>query len=127
MKLSEEQVLFAINQVERWLLIKEDNNKGTFPPDPSHSSLLHWLFSGNEPLPKPPPVLWSRPCHRLANGEEIQLDESPRDITIGEKQHVVIAQNSNWVWHDKEKGLLLHEPSGEIYQITVDNKLSKKS
>lgn len=32
----------------------------------SHSALLSWLMDGNDPLPEPPPVMFSHPCHRMA-------------------------------------------------------------
>ena len=92
--LTDEQAMFAMIQVGEWLRIKEDQGQQTNSPDATHSSLLHWLLKGNKPLPKPPPVLYSRPCHALASGETITLHDPP--IRYPDGDNVVVAQNKEW-------------------------------
>ncbi len=52
-----------------WLEVLEKEKMG-FPADLDqlrcmldHSSLIHWINEGNEPLPEPPPIRFSRPDH----------------------------------------------------------------
>ena len=98
--------------VATWIRIKHEEGQGVTEADASHSSLLHWLLAGNQPLPKPPPVIHSRPCHQLALGEPCHLHEAPSDF----EDKVLIAGNLSWKWVSKEDGTLEHLPTGDIYQ-----------
>ena len=112
--LTDEQAMFAMAQVGEWLRIKEQQKQQANSPDATHSSLLHWLLTGHEALDKPPPVVFSRPHHRLAMGETIRLDNPP--LRIPGENSTLIAQSDQWTWIDPDQGLLKHKPSGVMYQ-----------
>jgi hypothetical protein len=118
-----EQRITAVHAVTAWISIKHEQGQGVTEADAAHSSLLDWLLAGNEPLPNPPPVLYSRPNHRLALGEPCKLMDPPADFLGGK---VLIAGNSQWKWFSKKDGTLKHLPSGDIYHWDEETNVIRK-
>ena len=115
----------AVEAVERWLsVLHSEEHDPPRPPDPSHSSLLWWLLHGNEPLPHPPPVFYSRPDHGVELGEERRVrlmeieHEGMREI-VGS---VAVNQGTQWevVERDGDTWTLRWPPSGTLYRLTPD-------
>jgi len=107
--LDNEQISFTVQAMETYIaILEQEGHRPPATPDPCHSSLLRWLLEGNEPLPKPPPCLMSRPRHDLATGSVIKLMDPPI--------RTLIAQNERWKWEDIRIGLVRHLPSDTLYR-----------
>lgn len=117
--LTPEQIAFAQRMVTEWLRACEDNGKGAQgSPDASHSNLLPRLLSGKPLLPKPPPLRMSYPSWDLLEKEEVEIWDlfelnyycirDHNNAKIHEGPVVVIDQDPDYVWVDKEQGLLCY-------------------
>lgn len=122
--LTHEETVFAISKIEEWLRIKEKHEKefrGALHPDPSHSSLLYHLLQGGKACDRPPPVINSRPCHAVANGEPVQLQGFP----IPTPSKYLASKSDQWEWEDFDKRILRHLPSDVLYHISEDHILTR--
>ncbi|KKN26712.1 hypothetical protein LCGC14_0871930 [marine sediment metagenome] len=126
--LTDEQVEFALVCMSDWLRLKnefENAQLSVSDADVDHSSLLRRLLSGKPALPNPPPKCHSCPCYALAEGKPVEVMEVYDNPVIAPGR-VSIEQNSQWEWHDKEKQILKHIPSGDLYTLkSIDNKGTK--
>jgi len=117
--LTPEQINFVIQKVGEWLRVGGTNRSDV---DASHSALLHRLLSGKNAFPKPPPCKMSYPWYELSEGKKIELDRDFDKITIvGDLVHV--GNSGPFMYLDKQASpdLLVYPPSGEIFQITLEN------
>lgn len=69
----------VIRCVERWMEISEAHGRQVTAYDfwlsASHSGLLQWLLSGNEPLPFPPPCRFAYPDHAMIFDGQVTVRE----------------------------------------------------
>lgn len=71
---------FVLRAIATWLKLMEARAGKPYDfsrveIDMEHSSLLWWLFHGNEPLPYPPPLRMSRPDHAMALTGKVRVFE----------------------------------------------------
>ena len=114
--LTEAQVNFVIDCVERWVAIKDRNGDHALNvADPSHSILLPHLLLGHEPLPYRPPLTYSRPDYDLAmHGGHV------RAFFSQVAPCVVINSSPKWtlVEGDEAGAVVLWPYSGLRYRLT---------
>lgn len=74
--MTDEESRRVVECVSQWMRIYH-KNKGKYPNDmdADHSALLRRLLSGEKPLPNPPPLRYSYPDYKLAEGEEVHVGE----------------------------------------------------
>lgn len=106
---------FATKCMAEFIRIRMDNDRDTFPVDVDHSALLNYLLDGNRPFKNPPPKSYSYPDYKMAEGKEV-LVELWEDKSLFEDR-IVINQCKEWEWEDKEKRVLKHLPTGDLYQF----------
>ena len=116
--LTDQQIRFAIASFSEYASIREDQGHDPVPmgqlgADIDHSELLHRLLRGVKPLDKAPPVLFSRPCYALAEGYQTEIVS----LLTTTDRRVIVDQAREWKWDDQGAGILLHEPSGDKYQL----------
>lgn len=117
------QIAFVQRCVRDWMDICEENKRGYGPPDVSHSALLHRLLSGKKALPVPPPKSFSYPNYSLGEGLKTEIHDIVEMDMFDPP--TVIEQHRGWKWLDKEKGLLLHIESNEVYHFWTEIKERK--
>jgi hypothetical protein len=124
--LSNEQVAYAIDKMQKWAQTCEEHDRGTRAVDISHSSLLCRLLIGKPLLEFPPPRAFSYPAYQMVEQEECQIHElweREKDTiySYGEEYPcegpvVVIDQTAEYTWEDREKKIVLHVPTGLRWQ-----------
>jgi hypothetical protein len=115
--LASDQAFFAQKCMAEWMRICEDNKRGYGVPDATHSALLYRLLNGKPALPKPPPRSFSYPNYSLGEGLPTEI------IELGEyDEKVCIDQCSEYRWVDKDKGLLIHIPTCDVYRHWIETK-----
>lgn len=95
----------------------------------SHSALLAWLMAGNDPLPEPPPVLFSSPCHSMVvQGHR----EGWFDAWLDDRGHVYLGQRPWAIIRElpdgsrlvrptrsvERDGEWIHEPYGDVWRLS---------
>lgn len=80
--------LEGVYKVIEWMQVRNreglaDHDADGLKCDLQHSSLIHWLCLGKEPLPERPPVRFSRPDHQAAVDGRFTLMIAPRLIHNG--------------------------------------------
>lgn len=107
------QVDFVVRCMSEWISLS-----GNCPTDADvvHSSLLRRLLSGKEALDNAPPKRFAYPDYELGEGEPVKVMDV-NDIEFGGRKRVSIDQYVEWCWQDKENGLLMHLPDGDIYRL----------
>lgn len=106
--LTNEQIGFVIAKVSEWIYLKGS------PPasaDVDHSCLLPRLLEGKLALPKPPPIVFSRPCYPLGEGEKVEV----RLLTDG-----LLLYQHDFKWRNERLLTVEHIPSCEVYQISIE-------
>ena len=99
----------------------EDEGKGQpRGVDVDHSALIYWLLEGNDPLPQPPPIRYSRPDHRLGRGDKVEIHDFRED-----NGRIIIDQNGNWMWADKDQGIVKFKLTGDLYLYTREKATRK--
>jgi hypothetical protein len=101
-----------------FVAVYEKENLPVNLPNIDHSSLLQRLLNGKPLLEKAPPKRFSYPAYELAEGKEVEIHEiSDLDPSwgYGPDRTVAIDQHIEWTWVDKEKGILKHLLSNELY------------
>jgi hypothetical protein len=122
--LTDSQANFAIKQICRWMNTCEDNERHVISSaDVSHSSLLYRLLKGLPLLEKAPPKRFSYPCYELAEGKEVAISEVHENsgavwADFDNVVVVVVDQGAEYMWHNKEKQVLRHVPTGDLYQLS---------
>lgn len=134
--LTKTQAEFSIQCMAEWLRIKrqfehpEDQN-AEYPvhadrhhdyrpteADVVHSSLLQRLLRGEKALLKPPPRSFSYPNYELGEGKEVELFEPVSEY----EELVSIDQCGSFTWHDKDRLILKYTPTGDLYQLRVEDR-----
>lgn len=126
--LDRDQINFAIRCFAQWVRVREDLNMSVTSADVDHSVLLHRLLSGFPLLEKAPPKRFSYPCYELGDGKEVlifdiselenyKIFDRKREL-LYEGCVVCIDQEASYVWEDRDKNILRHVPSGDLYQLT---------
>lgn len=121
--LTDSQANFAIKQICRWMNTCEDNERHVASSaDVSHSSLLYRLLKGLPLLEKAPPKRFSYPCYELAEGKEVAISEVRENSGARwadfDNIVVVVDQGAEYMWHDKDRQILQHVPTGDLYQLS---------
>jgi hypothetical protein len=99
----------------------EDLNRRCNAVDADHSSLLRRLLYGKKKLEKTPPKSMSYPNYSLAEGEETQVHEiweRKDEIGVRTRGNVVVDQCAEWEWDDRDKKILMHVPTGDLFQYS---------
>ncbi len=121
--LTQEQQEWALKQVVRWL---EHCPYGVAAAHAMQSGLLPRLMSGLEPLPKAPPQVNGKPCYALYDGKVVPLEGGPVEVPqpirkkadpyVGTIYGVAIENRPDYVWVDKDQGLLVHR-NGDTFKV----------
>ena len=117
MNLPKEQIDFAVDCVSKWIRIA-----GGLPSsaDADHSSLLRRLLDDKSAFLYPPPKMYSYPCYELSEGKPVEVDacdvhsDMPSPFPEGT---VSIGQSIAWEWHDKDRQVVKHKLSGDLYSL----------
>lgn len=117
-ELDYEQIRFAIRCFAKWVEVRNDEGNdpvdfGQLECDIEHSGLLHWLLGGNPPMKSPPPKQYAYPCYDLGEGNKSRVHEL-NTFDDG----VLVDGCGDWAWEDKDKGVLKHTVTGDLYQLS---------
>jgi len=113
------QIENARHCVGRWLDIGGNTRSSA---DADHSALLYRLLSGKNALPKPPPLRMSSPWYELAEGQKIELDPKWDNVVEVNGTIVSVGNSGPFEWHDKQKRILVHRKSGDLFRLFEEKK-----
>lgn len=108
---STEEIEDICKIVAQWMKIKADNGQDYSPIDVEHSALLRRLLSGLPAHEKAPPKRYGYPCWDLVEKDEIEIQSLFSLVDC-----VVIDQEDDYVWADKEKQIISYPRLDLLFQ-----------
>lgn len=116
MNLTKDQIEFACKMFAKWTDICFENGRQPNSPNIDHSALLRRLLDGGQPHKNPPPTRNSYPGWSLIEDEEIEISTF-YESNDGQNR-LIIDQNRQYEWVDKEEKTLRYIPLNIIYRYS---------
>lgn len=124
--LTEEQTKFVLKAFGQYLDVWERELDGRLPTsvDAAHSALLPWLLAGYEPLPVPPPKLYSRPCHSLdafPGNAKVRVDKPWKHELENSHRGADTVVGQDPYFKDLGKDRYEYVQNGHVYVVTEED------